>query len=247
MKVRRDAVLFKRQINPPFTRDLTGLCTDCRALSTTHLFFCYKDAVLFCHILCTTPYAPAEKTAHHNRTHYVLSSSNLSVPRRGPSVYLVIALCVLGGCAETETKPDVRFDAPRFNAETQADSIRQVLAKQVEAWNQGDIEGFMERYQRSDTLRFASGGDVRMGWQATLDAYRKNYPDRATMGTLDFRDLDVRVLSPTSATAFGRWRLRREEGLPESGGLFTLLFEKSSADAPWRIVHDHTSAADVQE
>ena len=180
----------------------------------------------------------------------MLSSFNLSMPRRNPRVCLVMALFVLAGCGETETKPDVRFDAPRFNAETQADSVRQVLAEQVEAWNRGDLEGFMEGYQRSDSLRFASGGDVRMGWQTTLDAYRTNYPDRATMGTLDFRDLDVRVLSPTAATAFGRWRLRREEGLPESGGLFTLIFEKSSADTPWRIVHDHTSAAadsDVQE
>ena len=180
----------------------------------------------------------------------MLSSASLSTLRRSPRVYLVAALFLFNGCTESEpdgSKPDVSFDAPRFNAEIQADSVRQVLAKQVEAWNRGDLEGFMEGYQRSDSLRFASGGDVRVGWQTTLDAYRKNYPDRATMGTLDFRDLDVRVLSPTAATAFGRWRLRREEGLPESGGLFTLLFEKPSADAPWRIVHDHTSASDVPE
>ena len=157
------------------------------------------------------------------------------------SVCLAVAVFVLGGCAEAE--PDVRFDA-----EAEAEAIRQVLTDQVAAWNQGDVEAFMEGYWRSDSLRFASGGNVRMGWQATLDAYRQNYPDRAAMGTLDFRDLDVRVVSPTLAVVFGRWRLQREEGLPESGGLFTLLFEKSSADAPWRVVHDHTSAApDVQE
>ena len=153
---------------------------------------------------------------------------------------VVIAVLGVGGCGGPEP-------AGRFNAEAERTSIRRVLAEQVEAWNRGDIEAFMQGYWRSDSLRFASGGHVRQGWQATLEAYRQNYPDRAAMGTLAFENLDVRVLSPSWAVVFGGWRLQREAGLPESSGLFTLLFEKPSADARWRIVHDHTSAADVQE
>ena len=147
-----------------------------------------------------------------------------------------VAVVVASGCGGAEP-------AEPFDAEEARTSIRQVLEEQVAAWNRGDVEGFMEGYWRSDSLRFASGGDVRRGWQTTLEAYRRNYPDRAAMGTLAFEDLDVRMLSPSWAVVFGGWRLRREGGLPELSGLFTLLFERPSADAAWRIVHDHTSAA----
>jgi ketosteroid isomerase-like protein len=43
-----------------------------------------------------------------------------------------------------------------------------------------------------------------------------------------------------AALAFGRWHLRREKD--EMSGLFTLLFRKTQEG--WRIVHDHTSAAE---
>ena len=159
-------------------------------------------------------------------------------PRTPNRIAWVVAITALGagGCGGAEPSEPSDAEAART-------SIRAVLDRQVEAWNRGDVEAFMEGYWRSDSLRFASGGDVRRGWQATLEAYRQGYPDRAAMGTLAFEDLDIRVLSPSWAVVFGRWRLRREGDLPESGGLFTLLFEKPSADAPWRVVHDHTSAA----
>ena len=36
-------------------------------------------------------------------------------------------------------------------------AVREVLAVQREAWNRGDIDGFMQGYLRSDDIRFASG------------------------------------------------------------------------------------------
>jgi ketosteroid isomerase-like protein len=124
----------------------------------------------------------------------------------------------------------------RHDPETGA--IRQVLANQMDAWNRGDIPAYMDGYARSDTLRFASGGRVRTGWQAALDAYLAGYPDRAAMGTLSFEDLDVRLLSDSHALVFGRWRLTRDEDEP--WGLFTLLMERRPEG--WRITHDHTSS-----
>ena len=120
-------------------------------------------------------------------------------------------------------------------------SIRAVLAAQAAAWNAGDVAGFMDGYTRGPELRFASGNEVTRGWQETLDRYRRRYPDRAAMGTLDFSDLEVSVLSADAATAFGRWRLRRADGT-EPAGLFTLLLRRE-ADGKWRIVADHTSSA----
>ncbi len=119
-------------------------------------------------------------------------------------------------------------------------AINMLLDNQEEAWNEGDINAFMEGYWNSDSLRFASGGNVRRGWQSTLDRYLATYPDRATMGQLEFVDLEMRRLSPEWATVFGRFRLTREAPLDDLTGLFTLLFEKREGN--WIIVSDHTSA-----
>ena len=119
-------------------------------------------------------------------------------------------------------------------------AVRAVLDAQVRAWNAGDLRGFMEGYAQSDRTRFQSGGDVSLGWQTVFDRYQKRYGDRARMGLLKFSEVEVTVLAPKAALAFGRWRLERAQDAPS--GLFTLLFRRTSAG--WRIVHDHTSAAD---
>lgn len=186
---------------------------------------------------------------------------------------LLLVGCLSAGCAPTE---DPVADAPpapdAWTAEDAREArtaIRALLDAQADAWNRGDIEAFMAGYARTDTLRFASGGDVRQGWQTTLDNYRKNYPNREAMGMLTFDRLKIDILSPQWAMAFGAWRLERAEDAP--GGLFTLLLhnadapgtivpdddaaganaagaDTTSTDAPgmttgWRIVYDHTSAA----
>jgi ketosteroid isomerase-like protein len=118
--------------------------------------------------------------------------------------------------------------------------VRAVLDQQVREWNAGNLAGFMETYAKSDSTRFASGGDVSLGWQTVFQRYRTKYGDRAAMGTLTFSDLEVKSLGPEAALAFGRWHLKREHNEPS--GLFTLIFHKTPEG--WRIVHDHTSAAE---
>lgn len=54
-------------------------------------------------------------------------------------------------------------------------AILTLLNDQVEAWNQGDLEGFMNGYWQSDELTFFSGADVRHGWQETYDRFRLRY------------------------------------------------------------------------
>jgi len=146
---------------------------------------------------------------------------------------LFVLSLALGACAASVPDATTAGPAPEI-------AIRAVLDAQVAAWNDGSVRGFMEGYARTDSLRFASGGTVRRGWQAALDGYERGYPDAAAMGTLRFDILDVQVLAPDWALVFGRWRLQRTEDTPN--GLFTLLFEKRPEG--WRIVHDHTSSSD---
>ena len=125
------------------------------------------------------------------------------------------------------------------NQNSEKQEISKVISDQQNAWNKGDIEGYMQGYIKSDSLRFASGGNVSYGWQITLDRYQKGYPDKATMGKLIFSDIDIELLSPEVAIVFGKWELERENDNP--WGLFTLVFKKT--DEGWRIGHDHTSLA----
>jgi len=116
--------------------------------------------------------------------------------------------------------------------------INQVILKQQKAWNNGNIEGYMQGYHKSDSLRFASGGNVSYGWQTTLDRYQKGYPDKTIMGKLTFSAIDIEMISETAALVFGKWELEREKDHPH--GLFTLVFRLT--DDGWKIVHDHTSS-----
>jgi ketosteroid isomerase-like protein len=117
--------------------------------------------------------------------------------------------------------------------------ITDVLQAQAAAWNRGDIDAFMATYAKTDDLRFASGGKVTYGWQATRDGYKKRYPDKTAMGTLTFSDLVVTPLAADAAIVFGRWKLTREKDTPN--GLFTLTLKKTSDG--WKIIQDHTSSA----
>lgn len=116
--------------------------------------------------------------------------------------------------------------------------ILAVLQQQADGWNNGDIPAYMQGYEQSDSLRFASGGKVTYGWATTLERYRKGYPTREKMGTLSFTDLTVDLLSSDAAMVFGTWRLKR--AADEPWGLFTLIFRNIGGE--WRIIHDHTSS-----
>lgn len=115
--------------------------------------------------------------------------------------------------------------------------VREVINKQVEAWNQGNIEGFMQGYWKSEEMTFVSGSNVSKGWQTALDRYKKSYDTQEKMGTLSFTELEINVLSKEAAFVQGRFTLERETDKPT--GMFTLIFRKFKTG--WKIVHDHTS------
>ncbi|HZR79003.1 MAG TPA: nuclear transport factor 2 family protein [Chthoniobacterales bacterium] len=118
--------------------------------------------------------------------------------------------------------------------------IQNVIHVQQEAWNRGDIDGFMNGYWRSEQTVFASGDEVTRGWQKVLDRYKAKYSDRAKMGTLTFSEIEIKALSDDSAVALGSWKLKRAADEPH--GKFTLIFRKFPDG--WKIIHDHTSAAE---
>lgn len=117
-------------------------------------------------------------------------------------------------------------------------AIRAVLGEQQSAWNRGDVETFMRGYWNSPDLTFAGSSGVTRGWEPVMERYRRNYPDVAAMGHLDFSELEIHLLGNDAALVLGRWHLKRANDEP--GGFFTLVFQRFPEG--WRIIHDHTSA-----
>lgn len=116
--------------------------------------------------------------------------------------------------------------------------LRGLLEAQAASWNRGDIEDFMKGYWRSPQTVFAGSSGVQRGWDALLERYKHNYPDRAAMGHLTFSGLEVTPLAADAAVILGHWQLQRNKDSP--GGVFTLVARRFPEG--WRIIHDHTSA-----
>ena len=143
--------------------------------------------------------------------------------------FLAILLAQIPVSALPLQKQDARTEA----------AIRAVLDAQRDAWNRGDIEGYMDGYDRSVQTEFVGGDEITRGWQTVLDRYKKKYNSREKMGVLTFSDLEITMLSKDAALVLGRWHLKRATDEPH--GTFSLVFRKTKAG--WRIVHDHSSSA----
>jgi len=116
-------------------------------------------------------------------------------------------------------------------------AILQTLKRQTEDWNTGRIDKFMDGYWPSDSLTFVGKAGITYGYRATLDNYKKRYPDRASMGTLKFDILQLDLLGSDVAYVIGKWHLTRPK-IGDAGGHFTLVWRKIKDR--WLIVSDHT-------
>ena len=119
-------------------------------------------------------------------------------------------------------------------------AIAAVLNAQQAAWNRGDVDAFLVGYWHSPELTFSGSNGVSRGWDGVMARYKKNYPDRAAMGQLDFSELEFRFLGPDAALVLGHWHLKRDKG--DIGGVFSLVWQRFPEG--WKIVHDHTSAVE---
>ena len=135
---------------------------------------------------------------------------------------LIAILSSCGGCASLADHSEIPF----------------VLAAQAKAWNDADIEAFMEHYWKSDELTFSTPDAEVKGWQATLDRYRRRYPTPEAMGKLRFEDLVIGRAEKGAATVSGRYHLTRQAG--PASGRFTLQMRR--IEGRWVIVRDHTIA-----
>ncbi|MDB4097523.1 nuclear transport factor 2 family protein [Flavobacteriaceae bacterium] len=116
--------------------------------------------------------------------------------------------------------------------------IMNVMSLQQDAWNNGDIDSFMQGYLKSEELVFSGKSGPIYGWENTRKRYYSSYPNTQIMGKLNFTVKKIRSISLDSAYLIGEYYLKRST--EDSYGHFTLLWKK--VDDNWLIVSDHTSA-----
>jgi len=117
--------------------------------------------------------------------------------------------------------------------------ISDLLSQQQELWNAGNIPGFMEFYKKDDNTSFVSSTGINYGWSEILNRYKAAYPDRKSMGNLEFNVLEYKALGEKNYLVLGQYILQYEDS--EASGYFSLVWELF--EGQWRIISDHTSAS----
>ena len=113
-------------------------------------------------------------------------------------------------------------------------AIKSVMALQEKAWSNNDLEGFMQGYWKSDSLKFYGASGLTKGWQQTLDNYKKGYPTKDHSGTLTFKINDISPIEDSSYWVMGEYFLKRNAG--DANGVFIIIFKKINGE--WKIVAD---------
>ncbi|EDM45133.1 hypothetical protein SCB49_03394 [unidentified eubacterium SCB49] len=113
-------------------------------------------------------------------------------------------------------------------------AILKVMRDQEIAWSKNDLEGFMQGYIKSDSLKFYGKSGLTKGWQKTLDNYKKGYPTKEHSGTLTFKVNDISPIESGSYWVMGEYFLSRTVG--DANGVFMIIFKNINGE--WKIVAD---------
>jgi ketosteroid isomerase-like protein len=139
---------------------------------------------------------------------------------------VLLSLAAAIGCT---AKQPVAGYQPQVEAQ-----IKQMLNQAAADWTANNLDGFMDSYANSPQLRFAHPKGITLGY----DTVKERYANSIAKSDLSFSDLDVTVLSPDAAVAFGRFHNQGKDG-SYATGLFTLMVRK--IEGRWKIIHDHSS------
>ena len=151
---------------------------------------------------------------------------------------IVASLAALALAACAPALPPAAAPAPDDGRGTQ---IVRLLEESADAWNEGDLDGFLLPYAEGAETAFVGSSGIRRGKDAIRATYQRSYFGAGVPESrLSFEDIEVRPLDANHALAVGRYRLvRRDTGAQSATGWFSLVLQRQPAG--WRIIHDHSS------
>ncbi len=122
------------------------------------------------------------------------------------------------------------------NKEQAKASIEAIMNQQAADWSNGNIEGYMNGYWKSDSLRFMGRKGITYGWTSTLEKYKNSYPTKEAMGELKFNYISFESIG-NSMLVIGKWTIVYPNDT--IGGYYSLIWKQINGE--WKIVLDHTS------
>jgi hypothetical protein len=118
-------------------------------------------------------------------------------------------------------------------------AIYELMQDQEQCWNNGNIDDFMSKYWKSDSLIFIGKSGINYGWKTTILNYKKSYKNKTEMGILKFKNIICNPINDSTHIVTGKWSLLRNDSLGSIGGYYTLIWMKKNDF--WKIIYDHTS------
>jgi uncharacterized protein (TIGR02246 family) len=115
--------------------------------------------------------------------------------------------------------------------------IREVIRQELDTWNKGDIEGYVELYAPVDSVRMLYNGGAVYGKDNILAFYKKYWP-KEKMGQLRFSEVKLERLSPEYYFTSGYFHVQRDDGSKEISGRFSGLMKK--INGKWYLYTDHS-------
>lgn len=151
-----------------------------------------------------------------------------------------IAMAGVFGAVLCASVPAVSQNSdPLFTATRQQLDVVKIILAQQEAWNKGDLDGYLSHYKEAPDTQAVLANLVR-GVDAIRSAYKQNFPNKESMGDIEDTDIEVRALGDNYALATGKYHLNRPK---KSGGAvegtFTELFEKTPNG--WQIIFSQST------
>jgi len=143
------------------------------------------------------------------------------LPKQLPIYSKFVAISVLSSCLPgmAQEKNGWRYEfLGSDNTKPDDQQVYEVLLKMLDRWNAHDLEGHLEAYWKSSELLVVIDSEQFNGWQQLHDSYVNGYPDRATMGFIQPKRIQVRLLKPDLALALTWWTIVFPEFPPEGGG-----------------------------
>lgn len=126
------------------------------------------------------------------------------------------------------------FSCSTPSNEADKKDILDLMKMQENAWSNNDLEGFMQGYWKSDSLKFYGSSGLTYGWDKTLANYKKGYPTKNETGTLNFKINDISMINDDSYFVMGEYHLKRNVG--DADGVFMIIFKKINGE--WKIIAD---------
>jgi hypothetical protein len=134
-----------------------------------------------------------------------------------------------------------RTDAPGAedqDAEFEA-RVEEILQLSADAWNAGDLEGFMVHYERAPTTTYIGSSGLLVGYDSIRGRYAPGFEPGAARDSLRFESIRTRRLEQRFGVATARYVLHRD-GETTSTGPFTLVLMQ--VEGVWKIIHDQSAA-----